>query len=430
MYRATVKEISGRQVLADGKWLTIIGNKPVKVGDRVYTDGRCVYGFYQESQQPLVITSKVEWGIPIAIDYKAYIYTASGLKEIGAFNMITRSYYRANAMTNGDDNVVVARSANTVLDVWALNTKNGNIYTLGLYVSNIYDDNGYISGTEEFLRVRKNDETISTIKLSGTVKAAFIEDENNWYVIYDSLYKDTINDYYTRTWWEEFWFERYQVAEYVWMEPPAYIRAIFYHNERKSFRAWNLQNNEGTSTLIQLDEYNFGEWTDYFCQGFPIFDSEGGRHQPSDELSTYYLGPVENPISESSVTNNYEGKRVPMHNGYYYEVNFAKLESSGYIEYCNVSVFDPNDNLILTETFTTFPYIVACKVNSGYLVGLKNLKSLQDGLYLVRNTELELLKAGDIRNQKLQKMKKNYKNWIDNVQLVYSGWENENELSD
>ena len=52
MYRVRAEKVSGNRVFAKGVWLTCIGNKPVSVGDLIYTDGRCVYGFYQESQQP------------------------------------------------------------------------------------------------------------------------------------------------------------------------------------------------------------------------------------------------------------------------------------------------------------------------------------------------------------------------------------------
>lgn len=67
MYRATAEAVSGTRVYADGKWLRCIGNKRVSVGDRIWTDGRCVYGHFQESQQPQVITAAPveDEGIPI-----------------------------------------------------------------------------------------------------------------------------------------------------------------------------------------------------------------------------------------------------------------------------------------------------------------------------------------------------------------------------
>ena len=44
MHRARVAEVRGKRVLAEGKWLTVIGNRSVHGGDWVWTDGRCIYG--------------------------------------------------------------------------------------------------------------------------------------------------------------------------------------------------------------------------------------------------------------------------------------------------------------------------------------------------------------------------------------------------
>lgn len=65
MYRVRAEAVSGTKVFADGKWLTCIGNKPVHVGDRIWTDGRCVYGNYQTPQTPMIVYE--EGTIPILI---------------------------------------------------------------------------------------------------------------------------------------------------------------------------------------------------------------------------------------------------------------------------------------------------------------------------------------------------------------------------
>ena len=48
MHRAMVKAVRGNKVLADGVWLTGIGNRTVREGEWVWTDGRCVYGHESE----------------------------------------------------------------------------------------------------------------------------------------------------------------------------------------------------------------------------------------------------------------------------------------------------------------------------------------------------------------------------------------------
>ena len=60
MYRAKVEAINGLNVKANGKWLTIIGNKPVSIGDDIWTDGRCVYGNYQYHAQPFAVVPNDE----------------------------------------------------------------------------------------------------------------------------------------------------------------------------------------------------------------------------------------------------------------------------------------------------------------------------------------------------------------------------------
>lgn len=73
MYRVKAEAVSGTKVFAGGKWLKCIGNKKVRVGEYIWTDGRCVYGNYQESQQPLVITSQEQEdeAIPLVLSTNA-----------------------------------------------------------------------------------------------------------------------------------------------------------------------------------------------------------------------------------------------------------------------------------------------------------------------------------------------------------------------
>jgi len=74
MYRARVQAVSGSKIYADGKWITCIGNKNFRAGEMVWTDGRCAYGHFQESQQPPIITApQDDEGIPIiSFDFANY----------------------------------------------------------------------------------------------------------------------------------------------------------------------------------------------------------------------------------------------------------------------------------------------------------------------------------------------------------------------
>ena len=64
MHRARVKAVSGNKVLADGTWLTCIGNHTVYLGEWIWTDGRCVYGHESEGGSSYVPTNVLS-GIPI-----------------------------------------------------------------------------------------------------------------------------------------------------------------------------------------------------------------------------------------------------------------------------------------------------------------------------------------------------------------------------
>lgn len=57
MYRTRVTSVNGSKAQADGRWLNIIGNKNVVVGDFVWTDGRCIYGNIQAGGEVAPIIS-------------------------------------------------------------------------------------------------------------------------------------------------------------------------------------------------------------------------------------------------------------------------------------------------------------------------------------------------------------------------------------
>ena len=64
MHRARVKAVSGNRVLADGVWLTCIGNRTVREGEWIWTDGRCVYGHESEGGSSYIPTNVLS-GIPL-----------------------------------------------------------------------------------------------------------------------------------------------------------------------------------------------------------------------------------------------------------------------------------------------------------------------------------------------------------------------------
>ena len=82
MHRARVSAVNGNRVQAEGKWLNIIGNRTVSNGDYIWTDGRCVYGNFQEGGSPAPIIDCGEPYVPIFMkDGKHYLYHKGKLKE-------------------------------------------------------------------------------------------------------------------------------------------------------------------------------------------------------------------------------------------------------------------------------------------------------------------------------------------------------------
>ena len=85
MHRARVKAVSGNRVLADGAWLTCIGNRTVHEGEWVWTDGRCVYGHESDGGGSYTPANEVS-GIPIVIDKRYYIYRRGHLDLLGEYS--------------------------------------------------------------------------------------------------------------------------------------------------------------------------------------------------------------------------------------------------------------------------------------------------------------------------------------------------------
>ena len=134
----------------------------------------------------------------------------------------------------------------------------------------------------------KNGEFIQDL---GTVQfkiiSAFIEDENNWYVLFYKGYEEIISDYHTESWTEYFWFKEYYIAPNVIVKPPAPVRVYHHYGKGLTRQALYLKNNDGESMISYLEQYNKGESKMYLCD-FPIFGENGKRLQPSDNLSTSY----------------------------------------------------------------------------------------------------------------------------------------------
>lgn len=151
MYRARVQAVSGRKIYADGKWLTCIGNKNFRTGEMVWTDGRCAYGHFQESQQPLIITAPDDEGIPILISNgTCFTFQNNKLKQVAETD------FRYLSLINNKNKVFVHPYLAANID------NQGNIFVMAETYKT--DDDYYI--IEDKVVIFKNDKASPELKFN------------------------------------------------------------------------------------------------------------------------------------------------------------------------------------------------------------------------------------------------------------------------
>ena len=177
MHRARVKDVSGNRVLADGSWLTCIGNRSVREGEWIWTDGRCVYGHESEGGSSY-IPSNVLSGIPILQlkwnDNKSrmfYSYYAKGkLHELGFSKEETWMVNNASRFAF----LPWSRLLDSEMDA------RGNVYTLedaNVLVDSILGEDVH----DGVAHVRRNGEIVATYDLEKTFGVPPVDDPYDHY---------------------------------------------------------------------------------------------------------------------------------------------------------------------------------------------------------------------------------------------------------
>lgn len=286
MYRVRADIVSGTKVFAGGKWLRCIGNKNVSVGEYVWTDGRCIYGNYQESQQPIVITAFENEGIPIYMldwdfdkhQYVGNLYTykksLKKISEVPRGKSIISDDFFINDYKNG---------------VWKPFSSSGRFgFSYDSYGVNIDKNNNvYEIGINEtptpHVDIKKNGKVITTFACSDITSAPFIENENVWAFIAHNHHSENISESVTRVYTDS-----------------------------------KLVTSEGT--------FDFAE-----------------------------------------------GIKCPLQDKFYYVINnVLTCPGTGAPLYMYISIFTPNNKLVIKETFHTGSYIAICQVGNGeFLLGIK-----------------------------------------------------------
>ena len=184
MYIAKAAVVSGTKVFADGKWLTCIGNKRVRAGDYIWTDGRCVYGNKLISQQPLVITSNDDKAIPILSFRKGYSLTTDK-KQLKYIEMpdITYKNFSKAIMINDERNVFLYNEEPVIVEEKEDESEDYKIFER-LLTANILNGNHYYmvlnykkydNADEEYsaIKILKNGEVVQTFNLEELINETY-----------------------------------------------------------------------------------------------------------------------------------------------------------------------------------------------------------------------------------------------------------------
>lgn len=119
MYQVKAQVVSGRRVLAGGKWLTTIGNRNVQAGDLIWTDGRCVYGHETEGGTVSVIAEQ-QIGIPFDSYYCYYTFAK------GRLHFLADNYKGRYLLPAGNHVYYVTEKSNII----AANKRQGKTYKI------------------------------------------------------------------------------------------------------------------------------------------------------------------------------------------------------------------------------------------------------------------------------------------------------------
>lgn len=406
MYRATAEIVSGSKVFAGGKWLKCIGNKRVSVGERIWTDGRCVYGHFQEAQQPPVITSDGDEAIPILAGKQCYIFYRGKLQLIGEldkFYSLMINDTRGNVFVY-DDDTGARIDGNIREELKAANIdKAGNHY----YLTQIYEIevDGKIVGD---MRIWKNGEVVAIC--SSPEKFA---DE-----VYDSVPMPGFGGIPDKE---------------ASGEPMQKWNNIIYSINRKYHfienpECWSLYQDYYVQKYTRYGDGDSIRWNNasedqyIFCDKKTIL-----RHSTASmNRADIWSAPMryESPITWNSAT-------IALQDGFYcqakpepfIEDGVSRTGEAYHYEHENFhkTFFTPQGNKIFELDGRVEYEPLITRIAGGYLVKLDDYNVSY--IYLCKNNTLELIyqtkssQYTTIKNQRLRSMK-HYKNWHKRIKEI------------
>ena len=467
MYRARVEAVSGLKVRAGGKWLTCIGNRVVRAGDMVWTDGRCVYGHDREAQTPLVIVNpkKEDTAIPMLFyDGKDYNFNeryctfsvnSSKLQEDYVLNQKSRLNERylindAYSKVYVSPFLITASSdatSTTATYTIAMNIdKAGNVYEIRRKLreyayTRYFSAYTYLTDYNDELTVYilKNGQIVREINLTSEIEKQKSDAENfatshtiGGTVIKPSLtYKEGVYSPYVET-----------------IQISVKIRWGVIENASDWAIMLQLERYVEAHAFSEIDNYKGAALYDHSCwvhshQEFIITPQTTFKIYNRFHSTKFFYGitgwmvvslnPGEGPLHEwetgtlQDTTETFPYKEpLPIQDGYCFQIN----DTAELPDYVGITLLDPsgtklwNGKIIYGTYLTTYKGLLLGVDDSGRASGLANA-DIKSGLYLIQDGQLTQLVGGYLKNQKLRPMKK-YKHWWERIQTVDEGGE-ENE---
>lgn len=419
MYRARVDSVSGTKVFAGGKWLTCIGNKPVKAGDFIWTDGRCVYGNFQEAQSPIVITSPQYKGIPIQLANYLFNFIGNEIEKVGElpsgriFNDSLKNVYSISVDT--------ADAANC--------NYNGDIYTLKLdtaiWTKYSFDFNiANLPGIEIKGYIKKNSEIKEVVPLTDLLKNAvnqtYTEAQNIPYVdglddgIHDNGGGDNPHCLISTQ------YENYVLTQpfYSFIKDENNWAFVFYiMSSIKRDRAYSVDSDDGEtvgSDFELLDTIYDGT---SIVNRFYYFDSSGNNSLIYDEHALiknpdaypmWEIDPLTLERSRNVEFSQMQNIKFPLQDGYYFKSNVKDYGESiieGNIPILKYDIYSPDDKLLFScEGLVGLNFSIYQLAKNKYLVGINpkfietNGKTTNGGLYICENGELKNISENALKN--------------------------------
>ena len=345
MYRARVEQISGVNVRAGGKWLRCIGNKPVRVGDLIWTDGKCVYGYEKDSMTPLVITNNKETLtliIPVFVGKKIISYYQK-------FNCISLDC-EINNLPDGTFDFFCFKGVVYVYDKSGLNIVHSancdakkNIYKI-CSVPEIDSADDSITHRLSKILIKRNSETLFILDVAKETDIV-AEDSR---VLVQSLGED---------------------YQYTFTSDDTDIVWSFVENEN-NWAFLLLINGSCQSANGSLEGVvSKGIYFDSGGVSAELFSYKHSLLTGWDNHNTRSIRSVE------FVDNGFAGHKFPCQDGYYFTVDsICDLPNylHGASEFGTITLYSPQDEPICTFIYVLIPQITVFKINNKqFLIGIR-----------------------------------------------------------